>query len=456
MENRSHRLPPQNIEAEQCVLGSILLRDKALNQVQDLLLSGDFYQKGHRLIYEAVQALSEKGSPIDIVTTTDWLHSVNKLDEAGGAAYVSSLTDIVPVTANIKYYADIVRQKSVLRGLIDTCSEVAARCFDEQDDVNALVDEAEQKIFDLARSKGRSDFTALKDLLKNAFDLINLRFQNKGQIIGCSTGFHDLDRMTSGFQPSDLIILAARPSMGKTALALNIAQHAVIVDKVPTAIFSLEMSNEQLTIRLICSVGKVDSQNLRTGNIEDRDWPNISRAVGMLSEAPLFIDDTPAISILEMRAKARRLHAEHTLGLIIVDYLQLMRGSGPSERREQEISEISRSLKAMAKELNVPVLALSQLNRGVESRTDKRPMLSDLRESGAIEQDADVIMFIYREERYAKDPATCHTRGLAELIIGKQRNGPTGTITLTFVDKYTMFGNHSEREEKMQVPTLSH
>ena len=296
----------------------------------------------------------------------------------------------------------------------------------------------------------------MKDLLKNAFDLINLRFRNKGQIIGCSTGFHDLDRITSGFQPSDLIILAARPSMGKTALALNIAQHAVIVDKVPTAIFSLEMSNEQLTIRLICSVGKVDSQNLRSGNIEDRDWPNISRAVGMLSEAPLFIDDTPAISILEMRAKARRLHAEHTLGLIVVDYLQLMRGSGPSERREQEISEISRSLKAMAKELNVPVLALSQLNRGVESRTDKRPMLSDLRESGAIEQDADVIMFIYREERYAKDPATCPTRGLAELIIGKQRNGPTGTITLTFVDKYTMFGNHSEREEKMQVPVLSH
>ncbi len=441
------RIPPQNIEAEQSVLGTILLSDHSLSTVLELLESSDFYRDNHKLIFEAMIILFEKNEPQDIITVSNQLKNLNQLEQAGGVAYLATLTSIVPVTSNLVHYAKIIRQKAVLRNLITVNTEIASRCYEEQGDIDGLVDDAEQAIFEIARSKSDQSFTALKRIIPGAFETVEQLFKRKEQITGVPTGFHELDKMTAGLQPSDLIILAGRPSMGKTALAMNIAQNTALLDKTGVAIFSLEMSKEQLAMRLLCSAGHIDSQRVRTGKLHDNDWPKLSRAVGMLTEAPMYIDDSAAISVLEMRAKVRRLAAQHPLGLIIVDYLQLMRGRNSSENRTQEISEISRSLKAMAKELKVPVVALSQLNRGLESRTDKRPMMSDLRESGAIEQDADVICFIYRDEVYNKEDTNPNI-GIAEIIIGKQRNGPTGTVKLTFIKEFTMFENLSSYDQQ--------
>lgn len=440
------RVPPQNVEAEQSVLGTILLSDHSLSTVLELLVSNDFYRDNHKLIFEAMIVLFERNEPQDIITVANQLKDLNQLDKAGGVAYLAMLTSIVPVTANLLYYAKIIRQKAVLRNLISVNTEIASRCYEEQGDIDTLVDEAEQAIFEIARSKSDKSFTPLKNIVPDAFKTVEMLYSRKEQITGVPTGFPDLDKMTAGLQPSDLIILAGRPSMGKTAFAMNIAQNASIFQNIGTAVFSLEMSKEQLAMRLLCSTGPVDSQRVRTGRLQNEDWPKLTRAVGMLTEAPIYIDDTPAISVLEMRAKVRRLAAQYPLGMIIVDYLQLMRGRTSSENRTQEISEISRSLKAMAKELNVPVIALSQLNRSLESRPDKRPMMSDLRESGAIEQDADVICFIYRDEVYNKGEDNPN-KGIAEIIIGKQRNGPTGTVKLTFIKEHTMFENLSPFDE---------
>ena len=396
------RIPPQNLEAEQSVLGSILLKDKSLSAVLEILEPSDFYRNCHKLIFEAMIDLFEKNEPQDLITLTNLLKDKNQLDEIGGPSYLATLTSIVPVTVNIASYARIIRQKAILRNLIHVNTEIATRCYDEQGDIDILVDEAEQAIFQIAGRTGGQSFVSLKNIIPSAFDTVEKLFKRQELITGVPTGYFEIDKMTAGLQPSDLIILAGRPSMGKTALAMNIAQHAALVEKIGVGIFSLEMSKEQLAMRLLSSVGRIDSHRIRTGKLHADDWPKLTRAVGMLSNAPIYIDDTPAISVLEMRAKIRRLASQFDIGMILVDYLQLMRGRGPIENRTQEISEISRSLKALAKEHKVPILALSQLNRGLESRTDKRPMMSDLRESGAIEQDADVICFIYRDEVYNK------------------------------------------------------
>jgi len=448
------RVPPQNLEAEQSVLGTILLKDQSLGAVLEILIPDNFYRQSHRLIFEAMIQLFEKNEPQDLVTVTNQLKNNNKLDEAGGAAYLAMLTSMVPVTANLTHYARIIHQKAILRGLIQVNTEIANRCYDEQGDIDTLVDEAEQAIFDIASSKNKQGFTTMNQAIPAAFKTIEKLFHRKELITGAATGYVEMDKMTAGLQPSDLIILAGRPSMGKTAFAMNIAQHAALVDNVGVGIFSLEMSHEQLVMRLLCSVGRIDSQRIRTGRLHPEDWPKLTRAVGMLEKAPIYIDDTPAISVLEMRAKVRRLAAQHNIGMILVDYLQLMRGRSSSENRTQEISEISRALKAMAKELKIPVLALSQLNRGLESRTDKRPMMSDLRESGAIEQDADVICFIYRDEVYNKAEDNPE-KGCAEIIIGKQRNGPTGSFKLTFLKEYTLFENMSHYEDPQDIDRLS-
>ena len=443
------RVPPHNNEAEQSVLGSILLKEKSFTSVIDILSPDDFYRTSHRLIFEAMIDLFQRNEPQDLVTVTNHLNDSNVLDEVGGPTYLASLTSIVPVTANITAYARIIRQKAVLRNLISVNADIANRCFEEQGDIDQLVDDAEQAIFDIAGKKGGSNFIQLKQIIPGCFETVEQLYKRKELITGVPTGYTDIDRMTAGLQPSDLVILAGRPSMGKTAFAMNIAQHAALMEKTGVAIFSLEMSKEQLTMRLLSSVGHIDSQRIRTGKLHNEDWPRLTRAVGMLSEAPIFIDDTPAISVLEMRSKIRRLAAQYDIGLVLVDYLQLMRGRS-LENRTQEISEISRSLKALAKEHNVPVLALSQLNRGLESRTDKRPMMSDLRESGAIEQDADVICFIYRDEVYNKSEDNPN-KGTAEIIIGKQRNGPTGIAQLFFKKEYTMFENMSHFDEPEHV-----
>ena len=439
------RIPPHNNDAEQSVLGSILLKEDAFSTVYEILSPEDFYRESHRHIFEAMADLFQKNEPHDLVTVTNHLKDRNLLDQAGGAAYIASLTSIVPVTSNIGSYSRIIQQKAILRRLINLNSDIANRCFEEQGDVSLLVDEAEQSIFDLAGKKSSTVFTPLKEIIPECFQKVEDLFKRKELITGVPTGYSELDKMTSGLQSSDLIILAGRPSMGKTAFAMNIAQHAALMERTGVAIFSLEMSKEQLTMRLLSSVGRIDSQRIRTGKLQNEDWPKLTRAVGMLTDAPIYIDDTPAISILDMRAKLRRLAAKADIGLVLVDYLQLMRGR-TTENRTQEISEISRSLKAIAKEHDVPVLALSQLNRGLESRTDKRPMMADLRESGAIEQDADIICFIYRDEVYNKSEDNPQ-KGLAEIIIGKQRNGPTGTVQLYFHKEFTMFENMSNYEE---------
>ncbi|XOF35120.1 MAG: replicative DNA helicase [Candidatus Electrothrix sp. YB6] len=442
-------LPPQNVEAEQALLGTILIQDKSLLSVVELLSPEDFYRDAHKVIFEALVSLFDRREPHDLITVTSLLRDRNKLEQVGGAAYLTSLTDVIPFTGMLVHHARIIREKAILRKLIQTSNEVAARCYDAQDDLESLVDRAEQTIFEIAQARKKQGFEPMSRIIPKAFDRVTRLAERKEHITGISTGYDELDRMTAGLQPSDLIILAGRPSMGKTALGMNMVQHAALINKVPVAVFSLEMSMEQLALRMLCSVGRVDSQRIRTGHLQENDWPKLTRATGMLADSPVYIDDTAGLTVLEMRAKARRLKSEHDLGLVVVDYLQLMQGNSRIENRTQEISDISRSLKAMAKELDVPVIALSQLNRSLESRTDKRPQLSDLRESGAIEQDADVILFIYRDEVYNKAEDNPN-RGLAELIVGKQRNGPIGTVKLTFLGEFTTFENYTSHEPPMR------
>jgi replicative DNA helicase len=429
------KVPPQNPEAEQSVLGGILIENEALNKVVEILNSDDFYREAHRKIFKSMIALSEKNEPSDLITLTNELKYQNLLEEIGGASYLTSLIDSVPTAANIEYYAKIVKEKSILRKLIQAATEIVTQSYEDRGDVDGFLDDAERIIFGISEHRVKPSFHPIKDIIKESFKTIERLYEKKELITGVPSGFKDLDRKTAGFQPSDLIIVAGRPAMGKTAFCLNVAQYAAIEVKIPVAIFSLEMSKEQLALRMLCSKAEVDGQKLRSGFLSESDWPKLTLAAGDLSEAPLFIDDSPAITNLEIRAKARRLKAEHNLGLVIVDYLQLMKGRR-AERREQEISEISRSLKALAKELSVPVIAISQLSRKTEDRPNRRPQLADLRESGAIEQDADVILFIYREELYKQDTPN---KGIAEVIIGKQRNGPTGKVDLTFIDKFTAF-----------------
>ena len=441
------KLPPQNLEAEQSVLGGVLLDNQALNTVLELLTIDDFYSESHRKIFAAVLDLSERREPCDLVTRSDALRNRNQLEQAGNAAYLASLVDSVPSAANITYYCRIVKQKSILRRLIGTATEILNKSYSPGAEIDQVLDEAEQSIFEISQNKIRPSFYPMKEIIKESFKSIERLFERKDLITGVPTGFEKLDELTSGLQNSDLIVIAGRPSMGKTAFALNIAQHAAIQDGTPVAIFSLEMAKEQIALRMLSSEARVDSQRIRKGFLGETDWPKLTTAAGNLSETRIFIDDTPAISVLEMKAKSRRLKAESGLGLIILDYLQLMRGTDGRESREQEISEISRSLKALAKELSIPVVALSQLNRKVEDRTNRRPQMADLRESGAIEQDADVILFLYRDEVYNKSEDNPE-KGIAEVIIGKQRNGPTGTVKVAFLEKYTRFENLAVQGER--------
>lgn len=438
-EHKGMKVPPQNVEAERCVLGSVLIDGEAISKVLEFLRSDDFYREGHQVIFDAVIVLYQKNEPADLVTIINELRSRGQLEQAGGASYLSSLVDSIPSSANVVYYAKIIHEKAILRRLISGATEIAEMGYDEKmADVDTFLDQAEQIIFEIAQRKFKPTFAAVKDIVKDSFKIIEELYERKELVTGVPAGFQELDTLTSGFQASDLIIVAGRPSMGKTAFALNVVANAAKEAQVSCALFSLEMSKEQLVQRLLCSEARVNAQKLRGGFLADSDWPKLTRAAGVLSESQIFIDDTPAINVLEMRAKCRRLQREKGLDLIVVDYLQLMRGVGKIESREREISEISRSLKALAKELSVPVIALSQLNRGLEGRTDKRPQLSDLRESGAIEQDADIVMFVYRDEVYNKESEDA---GTAEIIIGKQRNGPTGYAKLAFIKKYTRFEN---------------
>ncbi len=453
------RLPPHSIEAEQCVLGGILLDNTVLPKIIEILSPDDFYKEAHAILYRALLDLFEKNEPQDLVTVHNYLKAKGQLDAIGGPAYLAELSETLPMAFNVTAYAKIVRNKAILRRLIQKTSFIAEMAYEEVGDIDEILEAAEAAIFEISQSKINQSFAPIKGILKSSIKKLESLYERKELITGIPTGFTELDHMTAGFQPSDLIIIAGRPSMGKTAFALNIAQYAAIEHAIPVAIFSLEMSKEQLALRMLCSEAKVNAQKVRTGFLAESDWPKLIRAVGHLSEAKIFIDDTPDLSVLEMRAKARRLKSEHNLGLVIVDYLQLMRGRHGAERREQEISEISRSLKAMAKELNVPVVALSQLNRKVEDRPNKRPQMSDLRESGAIEQDADVIAFIYRDEVYRKpkEDEENPNKGIAEIIVGKQRNGPTGTIKLAFIARYSCFANLArEPVEAPTDPTVMH
>jgi replicative DNA helicase len=444
------RKPPQSIEAEQSVLGGVLLDNSALDQILDIIREEDFYRDAHRKIYATMVEMSEKDEAIDYLTLQERLKQRGQLDEVGGAGYISSLTDVIPTSANIIHYANIVRDKAIARRLIHASSEILRHGFEASEDLPAYVDLAERLIFGVVSERKLAGVTHIKDLVTESFATIERIYEKKETYTGVPSGFRDLDDKTSGFQPSDLIIIAGRPAMGKTSFALNIAQHAAQEAKTPVLFFSLEMSKESLAMRLLCSEARVDHQRLRKGLLTDTDWGRLARAAGVLSDADLFIDDTPGVRVMEMRAKARRLQAElkkqdKSIGLIFMDYLQLSSLGKRVESREREISEISRSLKGLAKELNVPVIALSQLSRKPESRESKRPQLSDLRESGAIEQDADVILFVFREEEYTQDK---DKEGLADVIVGKQRNGPTGTVNLRFFKEYTRFENlaHGEAE----------
>jgi len=442
------KVPPQNIDAELSILGGILLDNDAINTVLEQLTPSDFYREQHRKIFNTMVNIAEKGEPVDLITLNDALKVTGVLDEVGGSAYIASLADGVPTAANIVYYAKIVKEKAILRGLISTATEIVTKGYQESTNVDDFLDYAETRIFEISENKVRPSFFEIKNIVKDSFKTIEELYGRKDMVTGVPTGFNDLDHMTSGFQRSDLIIIAGRPSMGKTAFCLNVALNSVKEEyegRKPVALFSLEMSKEQLVTRMLCSEARVDAGRLRGGFLAESDWPKLTRAAGVLSESPIFIDDTPAISVLEMRAKCRRLKADKGLGMIIVDYLQLMRGRDAMKSREQEISEISRSLKALAKELHVPVIALSQLSRAVEQRGgDKRPMLSDLRESGSIEQDADVVLFVFREEFYKRDDE--ELKGLAEIIIGKQRNGPVGMVKLSWMSEFTRFENLAERD----------
>ncbi|KUJ96513.1 MAG: Replicative DNA helicase [Desulfonauticus sp. 38_4375] len=437
------RVPPHSLEAEKAVLGGVFLSASLFFSIVDLLVPEDFYYPQHKLIFSTFLELHRQNKPIDLLTVTSELEKQNKLEEVGGPLYLASLPEAVATSANALYYAEIVKEKSTRRRLIETGTELITDGFEESRDIKEIVDDSERKIFSLAESSIKPVFVSSKELSSKVFEELQQRIERKEIVTGVPTGYYKLDELTAGFQPTDLIIIAGRPSMGKTAFALNVAMRAAVQTETPVAIFSLEMSKEQLMMRMLCSWGKVDLKNLRTGFVSDEDFIKLTDAASALSQAPIFIDDTPALSTIEIRARSRRLKAEQGLGLVIVDYLQLMKASRTIDSREQEISEISRSLKALAKELEVPVVALSQLNRKVEERTDKRPKLSDLRESGAIEQDADLIIFLYRDEVYNKKEDN-PKKGIAEIIIGKQRNGPIGVVELAYLGRYTAFENLSD------------
>lgn len=439
------KVPPQNIEAEMAVLGSMLIDDEAISLAIEVLPSEEcFYRDTHRVIFTSILNLYNSNKAVDLITICDELRKQNLLDKIGGASFLTSLANTVPTSANIQHYASIVREKATLRALIDNSTQIITDAYNAEGNADQVLDNAERLVFEISDRRRSSSFIPLKELIKDAIEVIDKLYQKKAHVTGIPTGFVDFDIKTAGLQSSDLIVIAARPSMGKSALAIGIAEYAAVVEKVPVAFFSLEMSKEQLVQRLICSHARIDANKVRTGFLAVSDWPKLTAAAGKLSEAPVFIDDTPAISVMELRAKARRLKSHHDIKLIILDYMQLMRGSGRIENRQQEISEISRSLKALARELNVPLIAISQLSRAVESRTDHKPQLSDLRESGAIEQDADVVVLIMREEYY--NP-TEDNKGIAEINIAKQRNGPVGSFNLTFIREYTRFENMARPEE---------
>jgi replicative DNA helicase len=439
------KVPPQNIEAEMAVLGSMLLEEAAISDVIEILDSESFYRDNHQKIYNAIIGLYGEGKPIDLITLSDYLLKENELEKAGGAGYLAELTNAVPTAANVLHHAKIVKEKAILRKLISTATNIVTQGYEPDQEVDALLDTAEKLIFDIAGSKVKSGIVPVKELIKHSIETIEKLYQRKTQVTGIPTGYQDLDVITAGLQPSDLVIVAGRPSMGKSALMCGFAEHASVIEKIPTAIFSLEMSKESLVQRILCSHARVDMQAVRTGFLSQDHWGDLVNAAGKMSTAPLFIDDTPGVNVLELRAKARRLKAQHNIGLLIVDYLQLMQAAGSrGESRQQEISDISRSLKALARELNIPLIAVSQLSRATESRDGFRPRLSDLRDSGAIEQDADVVMLLFREEYY--NP-TEDNKGVAEVIIAKQRNGPVGTKKLTFIKEFSRFENYTQREE---------
>ncbi|HYK74079.1 MAG TPA: replicative DNA helicase [Pseudoneobacillus sp.] len=439
------RLPPQNIEAEQAVLGAIFLEPSALTPATEILIPEDFYRAAHQKIFNAMLNLSDQGKAVDLITVTENLAASKILEDVGGVSYLSELAGSVPTAANIEYYANIVGEKSLLRRLIRTATEIAQDGYTREDEVESLLGEAEKSIMEVAQRKNASAFHNIKDVLVRTYDNIETLHQRTGDVTGIPTGFAELDRMTAGFQRNDLIIVGARPSVGKTAFALNIAQNVATRAGENVAIFSLEMGAEQLVMRMLCAEGNIDAQRLRTGTLTDEDWGKLTMAMGSLSNAGIFIDDTPGVRISDIRAKCRRLKQEHGLGMILIDYLQLILGSGRGgENRQQEISEISRSLKGLARELQIPVIALSQLSRGLEQRQDKRPMMSDIRESGSIEQDADIVAFLYRDDYYDKES---ENKNIIEIIIAKQRNGPTGTVSLAFVKEYNKFVNLERRFE---------
>ncbi|KGA96227.1 replicative DNA helicase [Alkalihalobacillus alcalophilus ATCC 27647 = CGMCC 1.3604] len=444
------RTPPQNIEAEQAVLGAIFLEDTALVTASERLQPEDFYRAAHQRIYEIMLDLAEKGEPVDLVTLTSELQDRKWLDDIGGMAYLADLANAVPTAANVEYYSRIVEEKSVLRRLIRVATNIAAEGYTSEDEVDAILDDAEKTILDVAQRKNTSAFVSIKDVLVETYENIEMLQNQKGDITGIPTGFVELDKMTAGFQRNDLIIVAARPSVGKTAFALNIAQNVATKTSENVAIFSLEMGASQLVQRMLCAEGNIDAQRMRTGALTSEDWQKLTMAMGSLAKAGIYIDDTPGIKVGEIRAKCRRLKQESGLGMIMIDYLQLIQGNGRSgENRQQEVSEISRTLKGIARELEVPVIALSQLSRGVESRQDKRPMMSDIRESGSIEQDADIVAFLYRDDYYDKES---ENQNIIEIIIAKQRNGPVGTVELAFVKEYNKFVNLDRRHDERDMP----
>ncbi|MCX7780974.1 MAG: replicative DNA helicase [Negativicutes bacterium] len=433
------RVPPQNIEAEQSVLGALMIEREAVTKVTEFLKAADFYREAHRVIFDAILHLYSRNDAIDLITITEYLRKENKLEAAGGISYVAGLANSVPTAANVVYHARIVEEKALLRNLINSATAIAGMGYEASEEVEMILDKAEKMILEVANRKVGQEFTPINKIVLDAFTKIEQLYATKGGITGLPTGFRDLDRLTAGLQPSDLILIAARPSMGKTAFVLNIAQHIAIKEKQPVAFFSLEMSKEQLVQRMLCAEAMIDASRLRIGQLEDKDWTNLIRGADRLSSAPIYIDDTAGINVVELRSKARRLQIEHGLKLIIIDYLQLMQGGGgKSENRQQEISEISRSLKSLARELGVPVIALSQLSRSVEARQVKKPMLSDLRESGSLEQDADIVAFLYREDYYNPDT---ERKNITEVIIAKHRNGPVDTVELFFHKQFTKFSD---------------
>lgn len=433
------KLPPQNIEAEAAVLCSMLIEEEAISHAIEILDRDSFYKEAHRIIFSAIVNLYSKSRVVDLVTLIDELKKKGALEDVGGINYLTGLTATVPTAANVRHYAKIVKEKSLLRNLIASATTIASEAYEAEEEADDLLDKAERMIFEITSKKIEGGFVSLKEIIKDSIETIDTLYQRKTNVTGVATGFHDFDRMTAGLQKADLIVIAGRPSMGKSAFATTIAEHVGVMEKLPVALFSLEMSKEQLVQRMLCSHARVDANKVRTGFLSQSDWPRLTNAAGKLSEAPIYIDDTAALSVLELRGKARRLKSQHDIQLIIVDYLQMLQSSSRAENRQQEITDISRSLKSLAKELNVPLIAISQLSRGPEKREDRRPELADLRESGAIEQDADVVILLFREEFYT--PATEEKKGVAELKIAKQRNGPTGTINLAFLKEFTRFEN---------------